>query len=115
MFLSLFFFTGHFGCVFHGTLLEADGQKQHCAIKSLNREYRPQHDQKNHITKSLDQGCVQTQNERKPFEAKGFRLGRGWMIKNRKGQIFIWNMAKYTIIMLRGAPYLHRGFQLKHT
>uniref|UniRef100_A0A8C7VMM3 receptor protein-tyrosine kinase n=1 Tax=Oncorhynchus mykiss TaxID=8022 RepID=A0A8C7VMM3_ONCMY len=28
---------GHFGCVFHGTLLEADGQKQHCAIKSLNR------------------------------------------------------------------------------
>ncbi|XP_072242533.1 hepatocyte growth factor receptor isoform X2 [Leuresthes tenuis] len=28
---------GHFGCVFHGTLLERDGQKQHCAIKSLNR------------------------------------------------------------------------------
>uniref|UniRef100_A0A3B3VM54 receptor protein-tyrosine kinase n=1 Tax=Poecilia latipinna TaxID=48699 RepID=A0A3B3VM54_9TELE len=28
---------GHFGCVFHGTLLEQDGQKQHCAIKSLNR------------------------------------------------------------------------------
>ncbi|XP_034031628.1 hepatocyte growth factor receptor [Thalassophryne amazonica] len=28
---------GHFGCVFHGTLLESDGQKQHCAIKSLNR------------------------------------------------------------------------------
>ncbi|XP_031717027.1 hepatocyte growth factor receptor isoform X2 [Anarrhichthys ocellatus] len=28
---------GHFGCVFHGTLLEPDGQKQHCAIKSLNR------------------------------------------------------------------------------
>ncbi|XP_062317300.1 hepatocyte growth factor receptor isoform X1 [Osmerus eperlanus] len=28
---------GHFGCVFHGTLLETDGQKQHCAIKSLNR------------------------------------------------------------------------------
>ncbi|KAL0968655.1 hypothetical protein UPYG_G00269750 [Umbra pygmaea] len=28
---------GHFGCVFHGTLLEGDGQKQHCAIKSLNR------------------------------------------------------------------------------
>ncbi|KAF7223929.1 hepatocyte growth factor receptor [Nothobranchius furzeri] len=28
---------GHFGCVFHGTLLEADGQKQHCAVKSLNR------------------------------------------------------------------------------
>uniref|UniRef100_A0A8C8IIY9 Hepatocyte growth factor receptor n=1 Tax=Oncorhynchus tshawytscha TaxID=74940 RepID=A0A8C8IIY9_ONCTS len=35
--MFLFFFTGHFGCVFHGTLLEADGQKQHCAIKSLNR------------------------------------------------------------------------------
>ncbi|CAB1322798.1 unnamed protein product [Coregonus sp. 'balchen'] len=30
-------YPGHFGCVFHGTLLEADGQKQHCAIKSLNR------------------------------------------------------------------------------
>uniref|UniRef100_A0A8C9ZAX7 receptor protein-tyrosine kinase n=1 Tax=Sander lucioperca TaxID=283035 RepID=A0A8C9ZAX7_SANLU len=28
---------GHFGCVFHGTLLELDGQKQHCAVKSLNR------------------------------------------------------------------------------
>ncbi|KAM9754586.1 hepatocyte growth factor receptor isoform 2-T2 [Menidia menidia] len=28
---------GHFGCVFHGTLLEQDGQKQHCAVKSLNR------------------------------------------------------------------------------
>ncbi|XP_077425336.1 hepatocyte growth factor receptor isoform X1 [Vanacampus margaritifer] len=28
---------GHFGCVFHGTLLELDGQNQHCAIKSLNR------------------------------------------------------------------------------
>uniref|UniRef100_A0A8C2XTA7 Hepatocyte growth factor receptor n=1 Tax=Cyclopterus lumpus TaxID=8103 RepID=A0A8C2XTA7_CYCLU len=28
---------GHFGCVFHGTLLEADGEKQHCAVKSLNR------------------------------------------------------------------------------
>ncbi|XP_028306635.1 hepatocyte growth factor receptor isoform X2 [Gouania willdenowi] len=28
---------GHFGCVFHGTLLEADGQNQHCAVKSLNR------------------------------------------------------------------------------
>uniref|UniRef100_A0A3Q2QI08 receptor protein-tyrosine kinase n=1 Tax=Fundulus heteroclitus TaxID=8078 RepID=A0A3Q2QI08_FUNHE len=28
---------GHFGCVFHGTLLESDGQKQHCAVKSLNR------------------------------------------------------------------------------
>uniref|UniRef100_A0AAQ5X5D1 receptor protein-tyrosine kinase n=1 Tax=Amphiprion ocellaris TaxID=80972 RepID=A0AAQ5X5D1_AMPOC len=28
---------GHFGCVFHGTLLEPDGQKQHCAVKSLNR------------------------------------------------------------------------------
>ncbi|XP_056137712.1 hepatocyte growth factor receptor [Lampris incognitus] len=27
---------GHFGCVFHGTLLEPDGQKQHCAVKSLN-------------------------------------------------------------------------------
>lgn len=31
--------AGHFGCVFHGTLLEPDGQKQHCAVKSLNREY----------------------------------------------------------------------------
>ncbi|XP_068459154.1 hepatocyte growth factor receptor [Clinocottus analis] len=28
---------GHFGCVFHGTLLEPDGEKQHCAVKSLNR------------------------------------------------------------------------------
>ncbi|XP_030587480.1 hepatocyte growth factor receptor [Archocentrus centrarchus] len=28
---------GHFGCVFHGTLLESDGQKLHCAVKSLNR------------------------------------------------------------------------------
>uniref|UniRef100_A0A671PK86 Hepatocyte growth factor receptor n=1 Tax=Sinocyclocheilus anshuiensis TaxID=1608454 RepID=A0A671PK86_9TELE len=28
---------GHFGCVFHGTLLEPYGQKQHCAVKSLNR------------------------------------------------------------------------------
>ncbi|KAI9547517.1 hypothetical protein NQZ68_017070 [Dissostichus eleginoides] len=28
---------GHFGCVFHGTLMEPDGQKQHCAVKSLNR------------------------------------------------------------------------------
>ncbi|KAM4619365.1 hepatocyte growth factor receptor [Polymixia lowei] len=28
---------GHFGCVFHGTLLEPNGQKQHCAVKSLNR------------------------------------------------------------------------------
>ncbi|XP_061534063.1 hepatocyte growth factor receptor isoform X1 [Phycodurus eques] len=28
---------GHFGCVFHGTLLEPNGQNQHCAIKSLNR------------------------------------------------------------------------------
>ncbi|KAF7645839.1 hypothetical protein LDENG_00197570 [Lucifuga dentata] len=28
---------GHFGCVFHGTLLESDGQNQHCAVKSLNR------------------------------------------------------------------------------
>ncbi|XP_037538990.1 hepatocyte growth factor receptor [Nematolebias whitei] len=28
---------GHFGCVFHGTLLEPEGQKQHCAVKSLNR------------------------------------------------------------------------------
>ncbi|XP_076159386.1 hepatocyte growth factor receptor isoform X2 [Alosa pseudoharengus] len=27
---------GHFGCVFHGTLLDPDGQKQHCAVKSLN-------------------------------------------------------------------------------
>ncbi|TNN34483.1 Hepatocyte growth factor receptor [Liparis tanakae] len=31
----------HFGCVFHGTLLEAGGEKQHCAVKSLNREYYP--------------------------------------------------------------------------
>lgn len=30
--------SGHFGCVFHGTLLDPDGQKQHCAVKSLNRE-----------------------------------------------------------------------------
>uniref|UniRef100_A0A3P9LXL3 Hepatocyte growth factor receptor n=1 Tax=Oryzias latipes TaxID=8090 RepID=A0A3P9LXL3_ORYLA len=28
---------GHFGCVYHGTLLEPDGQKLHCAVKSLNR------------------------------------------------------------------------------
>ncbi|KAJ0069764.1 hypothetical protein NL108_013311, partial [Boleophthalmus pectinirostris] len=28
---------GHFGCVFHGTLLEPDGHNQHCAVKSLNR------------------------------------------------------------------------------
>uniref|UniRef100_A0A8C6TD80 receptor protein-tyrosine kinase n=1 Tax=Neogobius melanostomus TaxID=47308 RepID=A0A8C6TD80_9GOBI len=28
---------GHFGCVFHGTLLEPEGQNQHCAVKSLNR------------------------------------------------------------------------------
>lgn len=32
--------AGHFGCVFHGTLLEPDGQRQHCAVKSLNREYK---------------------------------------------------------------------------
>ncbi|XP_061750286.1 hepatocyte growth factor receptor [Nerophis ophidion] len=28
---------GHFGCVFHGSLLESEGKHQHCAIKSLNR------------------------------------------------------------------------------
>ncbi|XP_028670363.2 hepatocyte growth factor receptor [Erpetoichthys calabaricus] len=28
---------GHFGCVFHGTLLDKDGTKIHCAVKSLNR------------------------------------------------------------------------------
>uniref|UniRef100_A0A8C9RWK0 Hepatocyte growth factor receptor n=1 Tax=Scleropages formosus TaxID=113540 RepID=A0A8C9RWK0_SCLFO len=28
---------GHFGCVFHGTLLDKDGVKLHCAVKSLNR------------------------------------------------------------------------------
>uniref|UniRef100_A0A8C9U260 Hepatocyte growth factor receptor n=1 Tax=Scleropages formosus TaxID=113540 RepID=A0A8C9U260_SCLFO len=28
---------GHFGCVFHGTLLNKDGLKVHCAVKSLNR------------------------------------------------------------------------------
>ncbi|XP_066561244.1 hepatocyte growth factor receptor isoform X2 [Amia ocellicauda] len=28
---------GHFGCVFHGTLLDKDGLKLHCAVKSLNR------------------------------------------------------------------------------
>nr|XP_023664854.1 hepatocyte growth factor receptor [Paramormyrops kingsleyae] len=28
---------GHFGCVFHGTLLDKNGLKQHCAVKSLNR------------------------------------------------------------------------------
>ncbi|KAL4659477.1 hepatocyte growth factor receptor-like isoform X2 [Arapaima gigas] len=27
----------HFGCVFHGTLLNKDGLKVHCAVKSLNR------------------------------------------------------------------------------
>ncbi|KPP77986.1 hypothetical protein Z043_102545, partial [Scleropages formosus] len=27
---------GHFGCVFHGTLLNKDGLKVHCAVKSLN-------------------------------------------------------------------------------
>uniref|UniRef100_A0A7M4EV84 Hepatocyte growth factor receptor n=1 Tax=Crocodylus porosus TaxID=8502 RepID=A0A7M4EV84_CROPO len=28
---------GHFGCVYHGTLLDADSRKIHCAVKSLNR------------------------------------------------------------------------------
>ncbi|XP_040267318.1 hepatocyte growth factor receptor isoform X3 [Bufo bufo] len=28
---------GHFGCVYHGTLLDTDGKKLHCAVKSLNR------------------------------------------------------------------------------
>ncbi|XP_040199707.1 hepatocyte growth factor receptor [Rana temporaria] len=28
---------GHFGCVYHGTLLDTDGKKIHCAVKSLNR------------------------------------------------------------------------------
>ncbi|KAF7246548.1 Hepatocyte growth factor receptor [Varanus komodoensis] len=28
---------GHFGCVYHGTLLDTDGRKIHCAVKSLNR------------------------------------------------------------------------------
>ncbi|MGH0149084.1 UNVERIFIED_CONTAM: hypothetical protein FKN15_028122 [Acipenser sinensis] len=28
---------GHFGCVFHGTLLDKDSMKIHCAVKSLNR------------------------------------------------------------------------------
>nr|DBA31224.1 TPA: hypothetical protein GDO54_007103 [Pyxicephalus adspersus] len=28
---------GHFGCVYHGTLLDIDGKKIHCAVKSLNR------------------------------------------------------------------------------
>ncbi|XP_004644925.1 hepatocyte growth factor receptor [Octodon degus] len=28
---------GHFGCVYHGALLDSDGRKTHCAVKSLNR------------------------------------------------------------------------------
>ncbi|KAG5830619.1 hypothetical protein ANANG_G00312600 [Anguilla anguilla] len=28
---------GHFGCVYHGTLLDPSGLKLHCAVKSLNR------------------------------------------------------------------------------
>ncbi|XP_056429828.1 hepatocyte growth factor receptor [Hyla sarda] len=28
---------GHFGCVYHGTLLDTGGKKLHCAVKSLNR------------------------------------------------------------------------------
>ncbi|KAM4747548.1 hepatocyte growth factor receptor [Rhinophrynus dorsalis] len=28
---------GHFGCVYHGTLLDTDGRNIHCAVKSLNR------------------------------------------------------------------------------
>ncbi|XP_005996741.1 hepatocyte growth factor receptor [Latimeria chalumnae] len=28
---------GHFGCVYHGTLLDNEGRKVHCAVKSLNR------------------------------------------------------------------------------
>ncbi|XP_030334248.1 hepatocyte growth factor receptor isoform X2 [Strigops habroptila] len=31
------FLEGHFGCVYHGTLLDNDGRKIHCAVKSLNR------------------------------------------------------------------------------
>lgn len=30
------FLIGHFGCVYHGTLLDNDGKKIHCAVKSLN-------------------------------------------------------------------------------
>lgn len=30
------FSIGHFGCVYHGTLLDNDGRKIHCAVKSLN-------------------------------------------------------------------------------
>lgn len=36
--LAHFFYTGHFGCVYHGTLLDNDGRKIHCAVKSLNSE-----------------------------------------------------------------------------
>ncbi|XP_075713237.1 hepatocyte growth factor receptor isoform X2 [Rhinoderma darwinii] len=32
---------GHFGCVYHGTLLDTDGKKLHCAVKSLNRVQIP--------------------------------------------------------------------------
>ncbi|XP_029471114.1 hepatocyte growth factor receptor isoform X2 [Rhinatrema bivittatum] len=28
---------GHFGCVYHGTLLDTESRKLHCAVKSLNR------------------------------------------------------------------------------
>ncbi|XP_063998149.1 hepatocyte growth factor receptor isoform X1 [Pogoniulus pusillus] len=31
------FLEGHFGCVYHGTLLDNDSRKIHCAVKSLNR------------------------------------------------------------------------------
>ncbi|KAH0616588.1 hypothetical protein JD844_027808 [Phrynosoma platyrhinos] len=31
---------GHFGCVYHGTLLDTDGRKIHCAVKSLNTNGR---------------------------------------------------------------------------
>lgn len=38
--ILLIFYTGHFGCVYHGTLLDNDGRKIHCAVKSLNSELR---------------------------------------------------------------------------
>uniref|UniRef100_A0A6I8NPU0 Hepatocyte growth factor receptor n=1 Tax=Ornithorhynchus anatinus TaxID=9258 RepID=A0A6I8NPU0_ORNAN len=44
LFLGLFLWMkkkkqikGHFGCVYHGTLLDNDDKKIHCAVKSLNR------------------------------------------------------------------------------
>lgn len=36
--IANFFYTGHFGCVYHGTLLDNDSRKIHCAVKSLNSE-----------------------------------------------------------------------------